>query len=466
MTAVAYAEEARNRGAAPEGLTRWVTIPAVALLALLVLRNAIDLGASGYSDLFDLGIHCPLMLLGAGLCLARARLYAAERLAWLFLGLALVASTLGDTLEFALYGEQAPPVPSVSDIFWLAYYPLAVLGLALLVGARFPQPEPSRWLEGVQAAMLVAAVGLMSVFYPTLAHIGGNRGEVVIDLAYPVLDIVLIGGVLAALTLSGFRPGASWLVLGAGLALFSLADAAWAIQMVLGTYQTGIVDAGWPASHLLIGYAAWMAYAHPPRVGSDELRTAVMPGAVVLISIGIQLGAVFGLLASGIPVARGFVIGAQVLLLAKILANPRAARRSSRTDALTGVGNRRALASDLDGLFRRSGRVSVLMLCELRDLEAVARRDGRDARDALLITAAHALRQLEGATTYRTDGGDFWLLAPSPPGTPAELAAATTRALAGAGAPAASLGAVVVPEEAADAAGARSLAERRLRSPG
>jgi GGDEF domain-containing protein len=443
----------------------WLALPAVALLAMLVLRDQIGLGADRYDDLFDLGIHSSLMLLGGVLCIVRAQLFRSERLAWLFLGLALLGSGLGDTLEFALWGEAAPPVPSVSDIFWLAYYPLAVIGMALLVGARFPRPEPGRWLEGVQAAMLVAALGLMAVFYPVLSHASGKPVEMVLEVTYPVLDIVLIGGVLAAFALSGFRPGRSWVVLGIGLLLFSLADAVWAVELLLGTYTTGVIDAGWPAAHLLIAYAAWMPFAASRRVGSHELRTAVMPGAVVLMSIVIQIGAVFGLLASGFAAARAFVIAAQILLLAKVLSNPHAARRSSRIDSLTGVGNRRALDADLDRRARGAEAPGVLLLCELRSLEDVIRQRGRDARDALLVGTAHALAEVDGVSVYRTEAGEFWLLAEREERSPAELTASAAAALArvpdGA---AAWFGTAVVPDEAAVPAEARALAEQRLGS--
>jgi GGDEF domain-containing protein len=464
MAVAAYAQRhlgVRDAPQRPPPL--WLAVPAAGLVGLLVLRNPLGLGAPRYDRLFDLGIHCSLMLLGSALCIARSQHYRSERLAWLLLGLALLGSGLGDTLEFALWGESAPPVPSVSDIFWLSYYPFAVLGMALLVGSRFPRPEPGRWLEGVQAAMLVAAIGLMAVFYPVLARATGKPVEKVLALAYPILDIVLIGGVLAAFALSGFRPGRSWLVLGIGLAVFSLADAAWAIQLLLGTYNTGVIDAGWPAAHLLIAYAAWMPISRARRVGSHELRTALMPGAVVLMSIAIQVGAVFGLLASGFPAARALVIAAQVILLAKVLSNPRSARRSSRTDPLTGVLNRRALNADLELCARGSAPPAVLLLCELGGLEAVIRTRGRDARDSLLVDLAQALHRVEAAAVYRTEGGEFWLLAPRERQLPAALTTEAAMALAAVPeAPIPSFGAVVVPDEVADGATARVLAESRL----
>ncbi len=99
----------------------------------------------------------------------------------------MTASTVGDALYAALYAENpSPPVPSVAEGFWLSFVPLAGVGLALLARARFPRPDAARWVEGLQAALLVAALGLMGVFYPVLEETSGSDLEVLVNLAYPL----------------------------------------------------------------------------------------------------------------------------------------------------------------------------------------------------------------------------------------------------------------------------------------
>lgn len=96
-------------------------------------------------------------------------------------------------------------------------------------------------------------------------------------------------------------------------------------------------------------------------------------------------------------------------MLVKLATAPRTARRFARRDPLTGLGNRRALAAD-----RARGAGSLLTLCLLEGLEEYARDRGRSARDRLLERAGRALAAALGdaGRAYRTEGGEFWLLAP------------------------------------------------------
>ena len=150
-------------------------LAALAVVALAAY-SALGVGGQRLDEIVDYGLHIGLMALGALLCLIRGLRFQVERTAWLFIAAAMTASTIGDALYAALYAEVlSPPVPSVADGFWLLFVPLAGVGLALLVRSRFPRPDAARWVEGLQAALLVAALGLMGVFYPVLEE----RAEVI-----------------------------------------------------------------------------------------------------------------------------------------------------------------------------------------------------------------------------------------------------------------------------------------------
>jgi GGDEF domain-containing protein len=421
----------------------------VAGIAVLLIasRSAVGLGGTEYDPAF-FTLYSICEFAAAAFCLARALRRDAEQTAWLLLGLATLASALGDTLEYALYGNGDYPSPGLLDVFWLANYPLAAAGLALLVAVRFPRPEPARWLEGLQATMLVAALGLLAVFQPALNQNHETTGRAAVTLAYPLLDIILMAAVLTAFALSGFRPGRSWIVLAAGLTLFAAVDSVWAVSTPTGS-AGDLLTAGWPAAHFLVAAAAWIGVTEVRRVGSDDWRTALLPEAVVLLTILIQLGAIFHFLPGGFPVARAFLITAQVLVLVKLASGPSGARRALRRDPLTGLGNRKALETDLALAFRPGAPPSVLTLYELRGLDAYARTQGRAARDELL-RASGAQLAAEGQSVYRVEGGEFWLLGERAPrsdrldGVETAVASAT------------------LPDEAADPAAARALVEERL----
>lgn len=425
----------------------WLWAPAVAAVALLATRHLIGLGATRYDVPFET-VYEVSEFVAAVLCLARAVRFAPERWPWFLLGLAQLASFLGDLLEYTLYGNGAYPSPGLLDVFWLSNYPLSAAGLALLVSIRFPRPEPARWLEGLQATMIVAALGLLVVFQPVLDRTSGTSGRTIVLLSYPLLDIVLMGAVLAVFAMSGFRPGLSWFALGAGLALFVAVDSAWAVSNPDAT-AADLLVAGWPAAHFLVALAAWLRPTSVRRVGSDDWRTALLPQAVVVLTIAIQFGRIFGFLPGGFPAARAFLVTAQVLVLVKLAAGPRGARRANRRDPLTGLGNRRALEADLARALRPGAPPLSLALCEVRGLDAYARTHGRDARDELLRRVGARLADA-GDAVYRVEAGEFWLLGERVPGPVVLDGVAVAVASA------------ALPAEAADVAAARALVERRL----
>ena len=442
MTTAAFSEAVERRR------RELLWAPAVAAVALIALRGAVGLGSSRFDPPY-FALYAAAEFAAAALCLVRASRRDAEAAAWLLLGLASLCSFLGDSLEYGVYGNGSYPSPGVLDVFWLANYPLMAGGLAALVSARFPKPEPARWLEGLQAAMLVAALGLLVVFQPALDRNHDSLGKEVVTLAYPILDVLLMGAVLAVFALSGFKPGRSWAVLAAGLVLFVGIDSVWATTSPTGT-ASDFLTAGWPAAHFLVAAAAWIPAGQARRVGSDDWRTALLPQAVVILTIAIQLGAIFHYLPGGFPAARTFLIAAQILVLAKLAAGPRTARRAQRRDPLTGLGNRRALDADLAPATRPGAPPSVLTLVELRGLDAYARAHGRAARDELLRRFA---ARLGGESAYRVEAGEFWLLTDAAPEHPGFVDAEVTAAM----------GSATLPDEAGDPAAARTLVEQRLR---
>jgi GGDEF domain-containing protein len=413
-----------------------------------------------------------LMWAGAALCFARVVRFSGERAPWTLIGLALTGSAAGDTLYGILYSPGVPPVPSISDPFWLSFLAFGAVGLVLLARARFLSADKGRLIESGQAALVVAAFGLILLFYPTLEEVAdADDVTIAFSLVYPIGDTVLMSTLIAALTLSGFRPGRAWLVLGGGLLLFSSCDAIRALQSIGPGYSaTSVVEAGWAAAHLIIAYAAWMPPAYVRAVEKDDWRTAILPEVVSVVSIVIQVGALIGVFPGRYPAARAFIIIAQTLLLVKLADTPRSYRRARSRDPLTGLGNRYALACDLDACVRGRAPRSLLLMCEVGEPRTLATGRGRARRDALLVSLSESLgeRVDRGARLYRDEEGDFLVLAPVEHwGSAHELIDATLDAFsAGTDVPLTiRYGAVHVPGEVDDATLALAVAEQRLDAP-
>jgi diguanylate cyclase len=107
-----------------------------------------------------------VVLVGAGLaCLARGLRVARERSAWLTIGAAVLGWALGNVYYTAVLWELDPiPIPSLSDVLWLVYYPVVYVGVALLMRARIARFHASLWVDGALAALAVGALSAALVF--------------------------------------------------------------------------------------------------------------------------------------------------------------------------------------------------------------------------------------------------------------------------------------------------------------
>ena len=152
-----------------------------------------------------------------------------------------------------------PPFPSLADIGFLAVYPPAYVAIVLLLRSRVKDLRSSLWLDGVISGLAVGAVGTAVIFPAILDAVGGaSRAAVTTNIAYPLLDLTLIGMVVWALAVTGWRPGRTWGLVAAGLLVFSISDCLYLYETAVGTYTNGSpTDLGWVAGCVLLAWAAW-----------------------------------------------------------------------------------------------------------------------------------------------------------------------------------------------------------------
>ena len=146
-----------------------------------------------------------------------------------------------------------------------------------------------------------------------------------------------------------------------------------------------------------------------------------------------------------------------------------ASREEARTDALTGLPNRRALIDDLDDTFAKAGarRNVALALFDLDGFKQYNDTFGHPAGDALLARLGERLgAAVDGiGTAYRMGGDEFCVLAAAESDravTIVELAAAALSDAGEAFAIGCSHGLALVPSEAFSPAEALSLADQRM----
>src|SRR3712207_493899 len=237
------------------------TAQAVALLALAAhaAHSGLGLWHPALDGFFADWVYNGLMVGAAVALVARGILVRGDRAAWLILGAGALAWSGGD-LYYSVFlaDDPDPPLPSVSDLLFLSFYPCAYVGLALLVRRNVREFHASLWLDALLGALAVTAVASAVLHDAISVGIAGETLGIATTLAYPVGDMLLLALVTALLALTGWRPGRTWAIIGAALALSALGDAAYLYESAIGTYEEGsLLDSVWPASMLLLAAAAW-----------------------------------------------------------------------------------------------------------------------------------------------------------------------------------------------------------------
>ena len=453
---------------------RWVLATLGALLAACAVHAVAGFDAGPLAWLLEKWGY-NVVLVGSGLaCLARGVKVRDERTAWLTMGVGVVGWALGNVYYTVVLWDLDPiPIPSVSDVLWLGYYPIVYVAVAMLLRARIARFHASLWVDGALAALAVAALSAAVVFQSVLQSTGGEPIEVATNLAYPLGDLVLLGMVTGGVALTGWKPGRTWGALAFSFIIFGVSDGIYLWGNATGSWQAGSVfEAGWPAATLLLAWAAWMPPRHVRPRPLEGRRTLVVPTLFALLGLTLLISDHFSrlnLLAVALAWASllavigrfGMTFFANLTMLAD-------SRSEALTDALTGLGNRRRLMRDLEDALHPEDRTPyALVLYDLNGFKGYNDVFGHPAGDALLARLGARLGDAVSpdARAYRMGGDEFCVLAPLAVGNPLALLERGQRALGEIGDGfeiSAAHGCVLVPEEAVDAATALGLADRRM----
>jgi signal transduction histidine kinase len=214
-----------------------------------------------------------------------------SRAPWYLLAAGQACFVMGDIL-WDVYADvlHSSPFPSVADVLYLAGYPLLAAGLALLVRERDPQGDHASVID---ALMVTAGLAIVIWVFWIDRYTGDatlSRPVIVMSIAYPAMDLLLIG-FLARLTLTPGPRSISYRLLAASLFLTLGADVAFAGLEFAGAYNgRNLIDIGWLLSYVAVGAAAlhptMTALAKPaarPLVLSRMWRLALLAGASLVV---------------------------------------------------------------------------------------------------------------------------------------------------------------------------------------
>ena len=232
-----------------------------------------DFGLAGAAAMA--AVSCAIRAIAAG-----GRL----RGAWLLFAASALTAALGNGVWgwYELVLQHEPPTPSAADWTFLFFAPFAMAGT--LVHHRGPGSTVG-WIKLVLDGAMIAGAIFCAGWSPALAREALDGGasplRVVLSLAYPVFDILLVSLVLALrFRGGGRRDGASMATLLAAYTTIVVSDAIWTVPAVRAGYASGgLLDSGWFLGYLLLVIAPWMSVWSAPREAVHRLVAPKVPVA-------------------------------------------------------------------------------------------------------------------------------------------------------------------------------------------
>jgi len=385
-------------------------------MAIVILHDWLQLGSSSLDVAINSVVYDAVVACAALGCLLRASRGGPERAAWIAIAAAILAWAGGE-IWWTLYieGNPSAPYPSPADIGYLAFYPLAVLGLYLLVRARAGELDRRLWMDGAIAALGTGALGAALLFEFVADRASGSGAEVATTLAYPFGDVLLVSLIVGVIALTRWRPGRTWTLLLAGLAVMAVADVAFTLQ----TYDTSVPGGAWVEplyliSAVLLGAEAWQPQAAPirPDARFDGWREMIVPGIVATAMIALVVMQYFGSAGALTTLLWAVTMLAVIGRLVLSLRENKRLLEQVRTDRLTGLGSQARMQMDLEVRERAPRRPLTVLLLDLNGFKRYNDTHGHPAGDKMLGTLGEQLGvavEPEG-TAYRLGGDEFLVL--------------------------------------------------------
>ena len=247
-------------------------------------------GVAGSAWLFELVGLSAAAAIAVGIAWYRPR----PVLPWVLFLVAQVVFVAGDFFYYTY--DLSFPAPA--DGLYIAYYPLQVAGLLLLIRSRSPGRDSASLLD---ALIIAVGFGLLSWIYliAPYAHHTDDAGLVssFVSMAYPTMDVLLLA-VAVRLVLGGGNRTRTFQLLTASIVCLIVTDVVYGAIELQGSYSLGsALDVGW-----MVTYVLWGAGALHPSM--RELSSRAPSAAPSLGGVRVVLLATATLVAPAMLVAN------------------------------------------------------------------------------------------------------------------------------------------------------------------
>jgi hypothetical protein len=311
------AAPARER---PPGGVRALLAFCAVLAALMWVHSFLGLG--GESAIFSVWVFNGVLVAGALACLRVAAVDPAQRLIAGAIGVGLVLDALGGLVSAVIEASGEVPVPSLADPLWLAIYPAEYVALLAITRQRVGRTMLAPRLDGLLSGLAVAAVMVCVTLPPAMSgNAGASFWTKVTYLSYPVADLVLLGGVVSAVALNGWRVDRKLAVLAAAVLAWEIGD----LWYLLGTDATTQYGDPFILTGITLLATAVTHWTRVPerRVEADE-RGMFVPVVFSVLPLGVLvLAGPLELIGAGVAVAGVALLVALVRMVITMRENQR-----------------------------------------------------------------------------------------------------------------------------------------------
>jgi methyl-accepting chemotaxis protein len=261
------------------------------VLIFILVGYAMSLIVRGQNGVFPTWLDgwgvCVFELLAGVLVVVRGLSRPADRKYTLWLGAGCCSWALGDfAMTHATLNGATPATISLPNYLWAGFFPLAYVGVMVLMQRDVRKLTAANYLDGVVAALVTAAALVAFAFHAIANAAGGGNESVAVNLVYPVGDLLLFGLTVLGIRLLPSGKRRRWYLIAAAGAINASGDIAALFGGLTATNVGWFLNViAWPTSLLLISCAVWLA----PDPGLDVEENKSSGFTVPAVASGLAL---------------------------------------------------------------------------------------------------------------------------------------------------------------------------------
>ncbi len=262
------------------------------LLGIVVLGYAVSLvvRANGASTtLIDGWGTSAYELLASALVLIRAAVSPRDRRFCLALGTGMALWAIGDfAMTYEGIHNPNPPTPVLANYLWVGFFPVAYMGVMLLMRQEVRKFTTANYLDGVVVTLTCAAAFAAFAFGAIQRWVGDDSVTVAWNLIYPVGDILLLILTLIAAAMLPAGRRARWYLMAAASLANAMGDVCALFDNGIGATHFGYFwnSLAWPLSLFLFSLSVWVGAYRPAESELKETSSNfTIPGVAAGVSL-------------------------------------------------------------------------------------------------------------------------------------------------------------------------------------